>query len=381
MNIPEATVTIKLSAITENIRELKRIARCSLMPVVKSDAYGHGIVEVSRTLVAEGIWGLGISSAKEIVQLRNSGIKGRLFLLSGFWPDEIEPVIRYRDVVTGICTREQLEILNSACSAAGTWADAHIKLDTGMGRYGFLPGEFLQLIKERGRWSRISFKGLYSHLANASEPADPSNLKQYETLYSVLREAGQAGWLPEETHMANSSGLIHGTDTICTMARPGIAVYGAYPDSYASEKVQLIPAMEVRAPVSSVRILPEGHTTGYGSTYCFTRKTKVAILRTGYDNGYMRSLSNRADVILNGIRCPVIGRVCMQAIMVDASFAGEVKPGDEAVLWGSQKDETIRPEEVADWAGTISYELMCLAGGMNKKEWEEKTDHVRNRNP
>jgi alanine racemase len=189
------------------------------------------------------------------------------------------------------------------------------------------------------------------------------------------------GWHPEEIHMANSSGLIHNrADRLCTMARPGIALYGAYPDESAPDIIELVPAMTVSAPVHSVRLMKEGETTGYGSTYTFTRETSLAILKTGYGCGYPRAMSNRADVLINGVRCPVVGRVCMQAVMVDASFAGEVRAGDEAVLWGRQQGRLIRPEEAAAWAGTISYELMCLAGKINnRKSGGDNKDYVWNR--
>jgi alanine racemase len=167
--------------------------------------------------------------------------------------------------------------------------------------------------------------------------------------------------------MANSSGLIHGKDTVCTMARPGIAVYGIYPDSDACEVVNLVPSMSMTSRIASVRSMPAGYSTGYGATYTFSRDAVVAVIKTGYDNGYPRTLSNRADVLVNGIRCPVVGRICMKAMVVDVSFAGKVKEDDNVVLIGHQHDSLIRPEEVAEWAGTISYEILCMAGRVNKR--------------
>lgn len=348
MKAESVSVTIDLSAVRDNFRSLKREFSCSLMPVVKSDAYGHGLLEVCRVLEPEGAWGFGISEIFEAELIRAAGLDLPLFLLSGFSPEEVLSLMNIEKITVGICAFEQLDALDKVCEASGKKEfPVHLKLDTGMGRYGFMPEALLDIVRKRSMWPYISFKGMYSHLANASEPADPFNRKQYDLFYHVFSQAGQLGWTPEETHMANSSGLIHGLDKRCTLARPGIAIYGSYPDGYAKDVIELSPAMTLTARVDSVKIVPPGQHIGYGKTFTTSRSSIIAVVRAGYDNGYLRAMSNRADVIVNGVVCPVLGNVCMQAVMVDVSYAGEVKPGDTVVLLGKAQDAQISPEEAA----------------------------------
>ncbi|NPA94583.1 MAG: alanine racemase [Thermodesulfobacteria bacterium] len=366
-----SSVTIDLEAIRDNIRFLlSSVSKgCRLMPVVKSDAYGHGIVEVASMLEEERIWGFGIYEMDEAAILRRAGVHKPIFLLSGLLGDDAEKVIEF-DLTVGCVSIQELTQVNEAARAHGKKAQVHVKVDTGMSRFGMSPEEICWIVENLDKFQNLTVCGLYSHLACADEPDSPTNHKQLVAFKELVRRVHDMGWRPKFIHMANSAAIFSLKDSLFTMARPGIAVYGALklPHGLALD-TKLQQAMTFKSKIIHMRTLPRGAGVSYGHTFVMEKDSKIALVPVGYDNGYLRTLSNRAHVLINGIRCPVVGNVCMKTIMVDVGNVKGCKPGDEVVLMGRQGAETIGAIELAQRASTISYEILCLLGKLNRRKF------------
>ena len=364
-------VEIDLEALEHNFRVLEALLSGSgarMLAVVKSDAYGHGIVEVSKALEALGAWGFGISEIEEGHILRDAGISSPILLMSGLCPGTEDEVIKL-DLITGIPDKALLNALERAAAKAGRRARVHLKVDTGMGRLGLSGSEFQEVLNERSAWPHLEFQGIFSHFSAADTPEDPLNQEQIDRFTRMLRMAEHGGWIPDAVHMANSAGLIHFPQARFNLARPGIALYGAYPGDASRHKVNLRPVMSFKSKVISLKDVPEGFTVSYGHTFVTARASRIGVVPVGYDDGYPRRLSNRGRVLVRGRSCPVVGRICMKALMVDLTGVDGASTGDDVVLLGSQHGATITVEEVAQWADTISYELLCLLGTRNQRRY------------
>jgi len=362
-------IEVDLSAIRRNFRaiaSLHGLDTSRLLAVVKSDAYGHGMVEVARVLVAEGVWGLAVFDITEAERLRSNGISARIFLLSGFSPGDEEEILAL-GLIPGVTRGEQLDALDRAAARRKARCEVHLKADTGMGRMGFEPDEIPRIVKARGEWPRLEFAGLYTHLSSADAPEDPETRRQINAFAGLVATVKRLGWDPPFLHVANSAGLIHFPESIHSLARIGLAIYGAYPGEKAKERITLQPAMSFESRIVEIRTLPPGSPVGYGHRFRCARASRIAVLPVGYDDGYFRSLSGSAQVIIRGRRRPVLGNICMKALMVDVTDAPAAEVGDEAVLLGRQGSEEITLEELAECSGTISYEVMCSLGTRNAR--------------
>ncbi len=360
-------VSVDLKALRLNIREIKRFIgnHVEMLPVVKSDAYGHGITEVSRILEEEGIWGLAVFDLIEAQKLRKNNIKSKIFLLSGVYPG-MSLMEMPEGLIFGITNIKMLNTLNNLASAHNRVFEAHLKVDVGMSRFGFYPDELKEIIKNRNKWENLFFSGLYSHLPCADSNEIETN-RQIDFFDEFIRDLSKTGWKPEFIHLTNSSGFINFKRAHYNLIRPGIAIYGIYPSLELKNLLQLKPVMEFKSHIVETKPVSQGISVSYGCDNPAMGETKIGVIPIGYDDGFMRSLSNNAETLVRGKRCPVIGRVCMKAIMVDLSSAPEADIGDEVVIIGKQGEEEITIDELSHKAGTISYELLCLIGSRNKR--------------
>jgi alanine racemase len=366
-------IEVDLTAIRHNFSVLNRLLKdtaARIMAVVKSDAYGHGLIEVSKVLESAGVWGFGISEVDEAIYLRQGGITAPIFLMSGV-PKGAEKEVMAFNLIPGITDISSLYALEHIYAANNKTCGIHLKLDTGMGRLGFSSKELYKVVKNRDLWPSLRFEGLYSHLSSADEPLGKFNTVQLDTFALILNKIKNMGWKPSVIHLSNSAGLIHFPSACYNLVRPGLAIYGAYPSPHSKKLVQLRPAMSFKSKIIEVRYMLEGSPVSYGHSFYTTRPSKIAVIPVGYDDGYMRALSNKSMILIRGRRCPVVGRICMKAFMADVSELNGVSPGEEVVLLGSQADEVITAEELAEWGGTISYELFCLLGTRNKRIFKE----------
>ena len=362
-------IEIDLTAVCHNFTVLNGLLKntgACIMAVIKSDAYGHGLLEVSQVLESAGVWGFGVSDVEEAISLREGKIAAPILFLSGL-PPGAEKEVMALDLIPGVTDVSSLDTLERVASMKDKTCIVHLKVNTGMGRLGFSPDELYEVVKELRQWPHLCFEGLYSHLSSADDPLDPFNTVQLNTFASVLDHVKDIGWKPLTIHLANSAGLIHFPSAHYDLVRPGLAIYGSYPGPQSQKSLGLRPVMSFRSEIISIRNLAEGSPVSYGHSFYTKRPSRIAVIPVGYDDGYSRSMSNRSIVLIRGRRCPVVGSICMKSFMVDVSMLDGVHIGDEAVLLGRQGDEIITAEDLAQWGSTISYELLCLLGSRNKR--------------
>jgi len=342
---------IDLSALRHNVRLLADLAHpARLLAVIKANAYGHGVSIVAPALdVMEEVAMLGVASVDEGYALRELGVAKPILLLSAMLPEEARSAVR-ANLTPTIWTRELGLALQQAAELERTRADFHFKLDTGMGRLGALADDSMSALAALRTFDRLDLRGVYTHLSCADEDPDELSACQIERFREFLDSAN----LEAETlrHAANSATLIRYPHARFEVVRPGIALYGANP--WPAISLDLRPVMTWKARVTALKTVPRGTTVSYGATWRAPKTTRLAIVSCGYADGFRRSLSQRAHVVINGAACPVVGRVTMDQIIVDTR-AAPVHLGDEATLFGRD----LPVEEMASWADTISYEVLC----------------------
>lgn len=357
---------VDLDVLARNMRNIRSLTDdgAEICAVVKADAYGHGALEVAPVLLENGADRLAVATYSEGVQLRRAGI-GCPIMMLGYTPaDQYPGVITHRLEPT-ICTLEQAEILSACAVGAGANVPIHIKLDTGMGRIGFaLDEESLDEIATAVALPGIEPEGIFTHLSSADEADLAYTDLQIERYDAACQALEARGVHPRVHHICNSAGIMNRKRAHHDMVRAGIILYGDYPSDQVDRAiVDVAEAMTLKAQVSHVKTIQPDDAVSYGRTFIAKRPTRVATLPIGYADGYYRTLSNRAQVLIAGRRAPIIGNICMDQCMIDVTDLDvEVKIGDEAVLIGAQGDQRITRTEIASLAGTIPYEVLCSVG-------------------
>jgi len=363
---------IDLGAIRRNVASLRAVGGpgVALMPAVKADAYGHGLEPVSRALAEAGVEWLGVATVEEGARARRTVPAARVCLLSPFLPPDAPEVLRL-GLVPLLSTWEQARSLEDAAARAGAVAEAHLEIDTGMGRSGVPAGEAGEAAARLAGLPHIRITGAATHFACAE--TDPEFTARQASLFDRLLESLRAAGLPVETvHAANSAALLARVRSRDRLARPGLMVYGISPFGLrAAPDVEVRPALTLRTRVALVRSLPAGHPISYGATCRLARPSRVATLPVGYGDGYPRALSGRGCVLLQGRRAPILGRVCMDMMVVDATDVPGAAPGDEAVLIGTQGGEQIRAEELAALAETTEHAITTCLTSRVERVWIE----------
>lgn len=361
-----AWAEINLDHIAHNVREIRRITdkKAEIMGVVKADAYGHGVMGVARTLLENGVSRLAVSMLDEAIQLRNNGISVPILVLSYTDPRRAEEIIRH-DITQAVFSHDLAGALSDAAVRLGRNARIHIKIDTGMTRVGFMPGySAVKNVLQISALPRIIIEGLFTHFASADEKDKGYTYMQFERFMSIWNELNRIGVYIPVKHCANSAGIIEFPEMHLDLVRPGLILYGMYPsDEVDKSRIELRPAMTLKANVVLVKDVEPDTCISYGRIFTTARPSKIATIPIGYADGYTRMLSNKGKVLVNGEIAPVVGRVCMDQCMVDVTDLGsEVKVGDEVVLFGTQGDSRIAIEEVAAAIGMINYEMVCIIG-------------------
>lgn len=352
---------IDLDAVRENITNLKALTKAGtkMMAVVKADGYGHGAIAVAKAL-RNLVDGYAVATVEEGVALREASVDKMVLILGITFPEYAGKVVSYglSQVVSSL---EEAEALSAAAVKRNTRAKVHIGLDTGMGRIGFPDkDESIDTIKKISELPGITIEGIFTHYARCDE-ADKTSVKDQLKRYSDFVDKVEAAGIHIPIHHAsNSAGIIELPESNFDMVRSGITTYGLYPSNEVSkDKAVLKPAMRLVSHVTFVKTVPAGTGISYGSTFVTAHETKVATIPVGYADGYPRQLSNKGSVLIGGNRVPILGRVCMDQMMVDVTEISDVKPGDEVVLVGSQGNESISAEELGDLSGRFNYELVC----------------------
>lgn len=350
---------IDLDAIEDNVRALRAHIgpHVELVAVVKANAYGHGAVQAAHAALAGGAQRLAIGRTVEGVQLRRAGITAPILNLCYTMPDEAETILEGGFTAT-VASIEGAQALSRRAAALGLTAAVHIKVDTGMGRYGLLPDEVLPFLAQVSALPALDIEGIFTHFSTADSRDKSYTQQQMSIFTSVLKSAQEAGHSFRVRHAANSAAVLDLPETHLDAVRPGLALYGLYPSDEVSHDVVLRPALSIRSHAARVRTLPPGSSISYGRTFITQRPTQVVLVPVGYGDGYHRVLSNRGSVLIHGQRAPVIGRVCMDHLMVDATAVAGVEQDDEVVVLGEQDGACISAEEIAALAGTINYEVV-----------------------
>lgn len=355
---------IDLDQLQYNIDLLRRKAGKDVFAVVKANAYGHGDRVLTPKLQELGVRRFAVSNCNEAATLRKAGITGEVLIL-GYTPTEAAQLLAKEQITQTVFSTEYANALEAAAAAAGVTVPVHLKLDTGMGRIGFdvRHGETpLAELLAVCRLPHLKVTGIFTHFACADsfDPADErytdEQTAHFDRVVQALREAGVE---LETVHIQNSAGILNRTHDASNAARMGIALYGLKPsDDVTPDADTLRPLLSWKTTVELVKELPAGDCVSYGRTYTADTPRTVATLAAGYADGYLRAFSNRADVLISGKRCPVIGRVCMDQMLVDVTGLS-VQMGDTATLIGTDGSETITADELASIAGTINYEIVC----------------------
>ena len=365
-----STIEIDLAALRHNLAQVSSLVgqSTSILGVVKSDAYGHGMVEVARELQSQGVGYLGVSTCREATILREQGIKAPVLILLGVEPDEFAEVIQHG--FTPVLYRSDIaKALSSAALAAGVQVPVHLKIDSGMGRLGVPYAQAENFFKTMMPLEGVRVEGLLSHFASADEHDKSFSSLQLERFRHVLARAQGVGLNFRYTHIANSAGVIDLPASHLQLVRPGIMLYGAQPSQELHRSVSLKPVMTLKTRVLQLKELESGSPVGYGCTFITSRPSRIATLPVGYDDGYDRLLSNRGEVLVRNCRAPVVGRVSMCLITVDVTEVPGVRADDEVVLLGRQGDQEITADEIAARIGTINYEIFCSLGGSREKHF------------
>ncbi len=351
-------IQVDLQAIAANTEALKKAVAPTphMMAVVKANAYGHGLAPVAKTALKHGADWLGVAIPEEGQALREAGVNAPVLVLGAVNETGAEASVKYGLTQT-VFDRERVRLLEKAADRQNTQAQVHLKIDTGMGRIGVRTEEELLSVLDEIRLSpHVRLTGAFTHFADADGPDDAYSLEQIR-IFDKMRALLPKGIL---CHAAASAASLRYPQARYQMVRQGISLYGCPP---IPEAPRLYPALSWHTEVAYVKPLPSGACVSYGRTFRAEKEMLVATLPVGYGDGYHRALSGKARVLIGGVRCPVLGRVCMDQIMADVTDVprDQLYLGAPAVLLGRQGNEEITAQEVADWAGTISYEILLAA--------------------
>lgn len=354
---------INLPNLMHNFRQARSLipTGCKILAVVKANAYGHGIREVSKEMEDAGVDMLGVAHVEEGIVLRESGIKSNILVMGGITEDYSCDIVRWR-LTPVVYTPSFAKALSEAAASNGNILPVHIKIDTGMRRIGVAPEMSVELAGDIARLKGIRIEGVMTHFAEADLQNGDFVREQLESFNSACRAIRAMGIDISYRHTANSAAVIDMKESHLDMVRPGIMLYGCPPSAFLSSRVDLRPVMTLKSRIVHLKKVPPKTGISYGRTFITTRETSVATIPVGYADGYSRSLSNLGKVLIKGRRAPVIGRVCMDMTMIDVTDIPGIKQGEEVIIIGGEGDARITADDIAAWRGTISYEVLCGIG-------------------
>lgn len=368
--IRPTVAVVDLRTLADNFRRLRRAveSRVGIIAVTKADAYGHGAVPVARLLEGLGVWGFGVATVEEGLELRRSGIRARVLVMgAAFGRDHAEVIANDLTPVVGD-PGDVDRFADAARAARRLRFGIHVKIDTGMTRIGVVEPGFEPFLRRCARRPAIRVDGLATHFASA-EDADPEPTeRQLDAFIRCLNLARTLGADPQVIHAANTAAALRYPKSRFDLVRPGIALYGMVPSEHVPNH-GFVPVASWRTRINAIREVPAGTPVSYGGTHVTKRRSRIATLPVGYADGYPRRLSNRAQVQLDdaeGVACraPVVGNVCMDLCMIDVTDVKGVSVGDAVHLMGGSGPAAIHPDELARWADTVSYEILA---GISKR--------------
>lgn len=370
-NTQRAWVEIDLDSIAQNVREIKKCLKpgVQLMGVVKADAYGHGVFETARIILKNGADALAVAFIDEAIELRTCGVSVPILILGNSHESSIDDLLRY-NITPAVFTEEFARALSKRAVELGKHIKIHIKIDTGMHRIGFLYGNneedkkrTVKSLINVSKLPNIEIEGIFSHLSTSDEEDTAYTLTQFERFNRLTAELKDNGIEIPIRHIANSAALVRFPEMQLDMVRAGVIMYGMYPSrDVRYNGLKLSPAMRLKARIINIKDLDKDCGISYGKTYTTTDTAKIATIAIGYADGYSRTLSNKAKVLVKGKPVKQLGNICMDQCMIDVTSVNNINIGDEVTLFGGDDGGYIPIEDIAEQMGTINYEIACMIG-------------------
>ncbi len=349
---------IDTAAVRHNLRAIRaRAPGAKVMAVLKANAYGHGAVEMARLLVGQGIDHLGVGDSGEALELRDAGITAPILIVGGIIPGEM-PAVVARDIEVNLHTVQMASELNAEAQRQGATVRVHLKIDTGMGRLGMQPFEAVPFLHKLRSLRNLELVGLCTHFSSPYEENPAFTQRQIEYFNLAAEVADRLGYGDLALHASSSLAVWNHPSAQFNLVRTGIALWGLLPGGESGWEQALKPVLALKSRILFLKDVPEGTPIGYNRTYYTPAPMRIATLPVGYNDGYRTSLSNRAQVLVRGKRCPVVGRVSMDYTTIDVGHVPDAAVGDEVTLVG----DAISLYEVAAWAEAIPYEILCGLG-------------------
>jgi len=362
MGLRQVWVEVNLQTLKENFVKLQAYTRSEMMPIVKADAYGHGVIPVVKTLIECGAERFGVALLQEALEIKAVFPELTVMIIGATEQDQTDTLVR-EEIIPAIFQLSQAQALSESAVKQNKTARLHIKIDTGMNRIGFRERDFAEIMK-MAALPNLFIEGIFTHLATADQK-DLSfareQLNRFQALYNKLKKAGLT--IPIR-HAANSAAILQFPESHFELVRPGISLYGFPPSAQISGDVGLEPVMAWKAKVSHVKSIKTGESVSYGRTFQAAYPTRVATIPLGYADGLRRALSNQGEMLIHGKRSTVIGRICMDQTMLEVTKIPGVQVGNVVTILGKDGYEQITATEMAEWLGTISYEVVC---GISKR--------------
>jgi alanine racemase len=358
---------INLSNLKHNILEIRKNLdkNVLIMGVVKADAYGHGALEVSRTLIANGVERLAVATIDEAILLRENGINVPVQILGAILEEDAQKVIDY-NIIPTVPSVKQAAFLSSIAVKCGKKLRVHIKVDTGMGRLGFFPdSDGIKQVIELARLPNLELEGIMTHFSSADGESPNYTLQQYELFMEMCEDLKKQGIEFQIRHVANSAATLKNKDMHLEMVRPGLIIYGLYPEHTRENSTAVLkPVMSLKSRIVSIKKFPKESCISYGRSFKTSGdESIIGVVSAGYADGYWRALSNRGHVLINGEPAPIVGTICMDCFMVDLTeVAGEIYEGQEVILMGRSGNRELTADMLAELCKTISYEIVCRVG-------------------
>ncbi len=352
-------VEVDLEAIASNVRQAKELVGedVAVLAVLKADAYGHGAATVARTVLNNGASHCGVASVNEAIRMRDFGIDAPILVL-GYTPAWLARDALRHDVTLTVYDADIARAFSRAAADLRRTARVHVKVDTGMGRLGLLPGQVVRFVEEVRGLPRLELEGVFTHFSVADDRDLAYTRKQLKSFRAVLRRLEKMGIDFRYVHCANSAAMLRLPESHFSMVRLGLAMYGLQPSPNVKLPEGFRPALAWKTSIAQVKTLPKGSYVSYGNRYRTKKDERIAVIPVGYADGFRRAPTRWESVLVRGQRAPTVGTVCMDQTMINVSHIANVRVGDEVVLIGPQGADEISAEEVARWLGTINYEVV-----------------------
>jgi len=350
---------INLSLLQSNLKNIRtKVGKnVNIMGIVKANAYGHGLVEISKSLVNFGVEYLGVGFLEEGIELRTAGITSPILVLGGVLGTQVQKFLSF-DLEITVSSLELAERINDEVAKSnGRKARVHLKIDTGMERLGIHSEHAVTFAEKVARLPKLDVVGIFSHFASSEKDKSFTQF-QLQQFTSILEQLEKKNIEIPFKHIANSGAILNGSDSYFNIVRPGIMMYGVYPSREAEKTISVMPILSLKSKIVYLKEVAANKSISYGRTYFTNRTSRIATIPIGYGDGYFRTLSNNVDVLINGKRFPSVGTICMDQMMLDVTDGENIHVGDDVTLIGKDGNEEISVEELANKIGTNSYEVL-----------------------